>query len=127
MTRLRLTTKHILADAAVGVENVVKMAYSERFSKQTQLSAQAEEALGCFLRTVQGCCSSHEWVLLSAIRFFWGKRKHTSSSSSSSSTSLLFCLEEGILLFTFHLLTLGMPDHLGMVKHIALYLHFIPK
>jgi len=121
MTRLRLTTKHILADAAVGVENVVKMAYSERFSKQTQLSAQAEEALGCFLRTVQGCCSSHEWVLLSAIRFFWGKRKHISSSS------LLFCLEEGILLFTFHLLTLGMPDHLGMVKHIALYLHFIPK
>jgi len=63
MTRLRLTTKHILADAAVGVENVVKMAYSERFSKQTQLSAQAEEALGCLWAQyrdaallMSGCC-----------------------------------------------------------------------
>lgn len=62
MTRLRLTTKHILADAAVGVENV-KMAYSERFSKQTQLSAQAEEALGCLWAQyrdaallMSGCC-----------------------------------------------------------------------
>lgn len=43
MMRLRITSKHILADAIVAIENVVKMAYSERSSKQTQLSAEAEK------------------------------------------------------------------------------------
>lgn len=73
--RLRLTTKHILADATVGVENVVKMAYSELSSKKTQLSAQAKKGPGLFVGMVQTCCSSHQWVLLSAIGLLSGKKE----------------------------------------------------